>query len=205
MKATNTKNIQAIILAAGQSKRYGSNKTHICIDGIPMPIKISLTLQSININSLIVINESNIILQQSVNKHAINYIINNEETNTGIGSSIALAVQSTPDANGWLICLADMPFININTYKKIISTLQESNGKHIIIPRYNKKNGHPVAFGNNFYQQLINKSGDTGAKNIINNNLTLVDYIDINDPFILQDIDTPQDFKRLANLTHNKF
>jgi len=189
--------IQAIILAAGQSKRYGSDKTHLQINNTPISIQIALLLKSLCTRALIVINENNLVLQESIEKHNTESIINTY--NSGIGSSISLAVKATKDASGWLICLADMPYIQPDTYKKIITALQKNTADKIIVPRYKSRLGHPVGFGRSYYNLLTNRQGDTGAKDIIRNHLEQVIYIDIDDAYILEDIDTPADFERLAH------
>jgi len=173
--------IYYIILAAGTSQRFGADKTQLCIDDTPMAISIALILKKITPNILIIINEDN----------------NPSATNSGIGSSISRAVKETRHADGWIFCLGDMPFIQPDTYIQVYNALNTEHERSIILPRYNKKPGHPVGFTRFYQTQLEDKTGDTGARTIINNNINNVHYIQTEDAGILIDIDTKADFDRM--------
>ncbi|VAW69647.1 hypothetical protein MNBD_GAMMA09-2659 [hydrothermal vent metagenome] len=189
--------IYYIILAAGTSQRFGADKTQLCIDDTPMAISIALILKKITPNILIIINEDNEKLQQATNKYNIDYRLNPSATNSGIGSSISRAVKETRHADGWIFCLGDMPFIQPDTYIQVYNALNTEHERSIILPRYNKKPGHPVGFTRFYQTQLEDKTGDTGARTIINNNINNVHYIQTEDAGILIDIDTKADFDRM--------
>ena len=189
----NLKNIQGVVLAAGSSRRFGRDKTLVYINDLPMAIKTALSLKSVVENVFIVINENNTALQEMALKFGIKYVVNKTEVNSGIGSSISLAVKSSSRAEGWIFCLADMPFIQINTYDMVLSALNESGSDSIVIPRFNGKSGHPVGFGQSFCDSLLRKTGDVGAKTIIQNQLNNITYIETDDSAVLVDIDTELD------------
>jgi len=189
-----TENVQGVVLAAGCSRRFGADKTLECIDGLPMAIKSALSLKSVVQNVLIIISENNTSLQKAAIKYGIKCVINRTEFNSGIGSSISLAVRATPDANGWMFCLADMPFIKNHTYKMVLDALNRDG--NIVVPRFNGRSGHPVAFGKTFQDLLAEKTGDTGAQTIIKSHLDSITYIETEDSGVLLDIDTELDLKK---------
>ncbi len=191
---------QVIVLAAGKSTRFGSDKTKISIDHIPISISICKKIQPLIKNILITINENNIQLQQSAEKHKIDYLIIPDNINYGIGSSISQAVLKTSNAKRWMFCLGDMPFIKPETYAKVINNALSQPDNAIVIPTYNKKNGHPISFGQHYYSELIKLNKDTGAKSIIKKNTSLVAHIKTNDKYIHKDIDNENDLKKFAHL-----
>ena len=185
------KNIVGILLAAGQSTRFGSNKLlH------PLNKSKSIGQQSAHNliqacpNSIAVINNTSSTLAESLSDTGLK-IIENTEAAQGMGSSIACGVQASADADAWLIVLADMPFIQTQTIKKIIQNFKEN--KCIIAATYLHQQGHPVLFSQHFFKALTQLNSDNGAKNILNNNSEFIKLIEINDPGILQDIDLMKD------------
>jgi len=104
----------------------------------------------------------------------------------GLGESIAQGVKETSNWDGWLIHLADMPFINSDIFIQMAEALKKWP---LVRPIYKGLPGHPVGISANYYHNLINLSGDEGAKSILRNNSIL--ELDINDSNVVKDIDYP--------------
>jgi molybdenum cofactor cytidylyltransferase len=192
--------IQAVVLAAGCSVRFGDEeKTLALIDGIPMAIKTALSIKATIGNVIMIVNQKNSKLQQLATGYDIDYVVNNDSLNTGIGSSISLAVTSSEGAAGWVFCPADMPFIRSSTYLRVMDNLIQNGKNSIVVPRFQGRAGHPVGFGKVFQNELKEKAGDVGGRTIIKNNLSCVRYIEVEDSSVVVDIDTQSDFERLSN------
>src|SRR5947208_4959013 len=80
-------------------------------------------------------------------------------------SSLACGVQATPDADGWLVALADMPWIKPSTIRTLAAAL--TAGADIVAPSYNGERGHPVGFARRHYAALSALTGDEGARAIV--------------------------------------
>ena len=186
--------IQAVLLAAGKSKRFGHlDKTHLEIDGVAMAIKTALLFTPIVESVLIVLSEDNKLLQDLAKTENIDVVINDSLNNSGIGSSVSLSVSSRPSVDAWLFCPADMPFIKSETIVKVVDAIRKSDDKTIVVPRYNNRNGHPVCFGRFYKQALLERSGDVGARTIIKKNAHAIHYIDVDDAGVCRDVDVPSD------------
>lgn len=186
--------VGAIILAAGFSTRFGSIKLSAELSN-----GATIFEQTINrIRSVIpnykVVTRPELVEQISPYETDL-YIFKGAEK--GMGASLAYGIKL---ANSWkacLICLADMPFIQADTYRIIANHLDENS---IIIPIHAQKNGNPVGFGNKFFKELKSLSGDSGGRLIIQANKHAVVKHMIDDAAILYDIDTPEDLERLQSL-----
>jgi molybdenum cofactor cytidylyltransferase len=106
----------------------------------------------------------------------------------GMGDSLAAAVRACPDADGWLVVLGDMPYIEGGTYRTLLEGISESR---IRVPLGQRGRGHPVGFGRVFAQDLQALEGDQGGKRLLT--VENVDEIAIDDPGIYQDVDQPGD------------
>lgn len=115
------------------------------------------------------------------------------EATRGMGASLAAGVAARPDAGGWVIALADMPWIASDTIKQIAQAL---DAQHCVAPFHAGQRGHPIGFGADFFARLSMLDGDEGARRLIDP-ATLV-RIEVDDAGILHDVDTPADLERPA-------
>ena len=108
----------------------------------------------------------------------------------GMGDSIAAAVAASAAADGWLVVLGDMPFIQSSTIERVIDALEDIN-----VPLHAGQYGHPVAFAHAFGPALMALSGDRGAKPLFAEAQLREVWVD--DPGVLWDVDVPErlDFK----------
>ena len=163
-------NIKKILLAAGESKRFGDkNKLSEIINGKPIINHILDTLFEIfDPSELIVIvgHEHKLIKNLICNKDV--KILVNIDYKKGIGTSIALGVNYLEtDIDGVMIIPADMPYLNskdlINLEKKFI----ELNCEKVVMPEYNSRIGNPVILPRNYFNTLKSLKDDFGARSLI--------------------------------------
>ncbi len=116
-------------------------------------------------------------------------IVESTRAEQGMGDTIADAVRASESANGWLIALADMPWITAALVQKVSAgiTYPES----IAAPRFNGQRGQPVAFGKAWKEQLLALKGDTGAREILK--AAPIDWVDWHDDSVNRDVDTKLD------------
>ena len=110
----------------------------------------------------------------------------------GMGASLAWGVRAAPLAAGWLIALADMPWIAPATIARVANALR--GGAPIAAPGWRGERGHPVGLASKFYGELAALSGDEGAKTILARHR--VSLIATDDPNVVRDVDTPADLLR---------
>ena len=162
--------IKKILLAAGESKRFGDkNKLLEIINGRPIINHILDTLFEIFDHSeLIVIvgHEHKLIKNLIFNKDI--KILENKDYRKGIGTSIALGMNNlNADIDGVMVIPADMPYINskdlVNLEKKFI----EFNCVKVVMPEHNSRIGNPVVLPRNYFNTLKSLKNDFGARSLI--------------------------------------
>lgn len=187
--------LQVILLAAGASRRFGSNKLLQPIDADVCVLDRSYRAASaMHANPLLVINDDPVVLAHCEANH-YSYLIN-AQAEQGMASSIVCGMRASDDAQGWAICLADMPCIRQQTMLQLRSAW---DGERILLPRYRQQAGHPVIFPRKYFAQLTGLLGDQGARRIVQDSDEVV-YLDIDDPGVLLDIDTPADMRQAIHL-----
>lgn len=122
-------------------------------------------------------------------------VILNSKSSQGMSQSIVAGVSQTEQASGWLIGLADMPFVKQATIKQL---LQRSVGQSILRPVYQSKTGNPVYFDAKYKTMLCALQGDQGAREMLSSLQNQIGYIEVDDHGVLQDVDTPEDLLNYA-------
>ncbi len=110
-----------------------------------------------------------------------------KQATQGMATTLSYGIQCSAESHGWIIALADMPYVQPRTAQKVYQALQ--TGASIVAPFYQNKRGHPVGFSKKFKQELIALAGDKGAQSIIKKHQTELVRLDTNDSGILADID----------------
>ncbi len=106
---------------------------------------------------------------------------------SGMGDSIAAAVKASGAADGWLVVLGDMPFIQSSSIERVIDALEEGA---IGVPVQAGEYGHPVAFDRAFGPGLLALVGDRGARSLFAD--AALREVPVLDPGVLWDVDTPR-------------
>jgi molybdenum cofactor cytidylyltransferase len=101
-------------------------------------------------------------------------------------------VQHSADADGWLVALADMPYVRATTVTRLIDAL--AGGASLAAPRCAGRRGHPVGFAAYWGNALRGLSGDVGARELLARNQDQLTLVDVDDPGVLWDLDRPEQF-----------
>ncbi|HYD97558.1 MAG TPA: nucleotidyltransferase family protein [Noviherbaspirillum sp.] len=129
-------------------------------------------------------------IRQALLGRDANFICN-PDGGSGLGSTIACGVKATPEADGWLVALGDMPFIRADTILRVARRLED--GAALVFPAYKGKRGHPVGFSRRFYRDLLALDGDAGARRILDAHPDACIATDVDDAGVLRDVDLPSD------------
>lgn len=109
----------------------------------------------------------------------------------GMAASLVHALSQAQDASGWVIALADMPYVRPTTISALADAL--GGGAHIAAPSYHGERGNPVAFDRVHLPALLLLRGDEGARRLLKSHP--VTEVAVDDPGIREDIDTPADLR----------
>jgi len=184
-----------ILLAAGKSTRFGSNKLlYPVIDNTPMILLCAEKLASVLPDSVAVISSELIGLTTQLEQLGLAVVIN-EQAELGMGSSISCAIRAgeslSQSSGGWLIMLADMPYLHSQTIQQLVNQLEK--GASIVAPAYNQKRGHPVGFSQTYKNELLALNKDKGAREILKKYHEALELVPVNDKGVLLDIDQLSD------------
>lgn len=194
-----------IILAAGASTRFGRPKQLVRLKGRCL---IEWVLDAALISKLsriiLVLGYAHQKVQRALGEkllHSKLQVEVNPHHKKGQSCSLQLGLSRVRDAfPAVMFLLADQPLVDAATLNTLLDNFWSAD-KDICIPTFAGKKGNPCIFKNKFYQQIMNISGDIGARRIIKANPESVLEVDIKNPHFFLDVDTPEDLERINKLT----
>jgi molybdenum cofactor cytidylyltransferase len=185
------KEIVGILLAAGNSRRFGSPKLlHPLASGESMAIAAARHLVTAIPASLAVIRPGDRDLAERFSALGLG-VVENPHADRGMGSSLAVGVTATADAPGWLVALADMPWIQPETILALANELRQ--GRSLVAPVHCGQRGHPVGFNRKWGRQLQALTGDQGARSLLAGHRAELTLQPTKDPGVLLDVDREMD------------
>jgi molybdenum cofactor cytidylyltransferase len=93
-----------------------------------------------------------------------------------------------------LVVLGDQPRIQPKTVYRVLKAYAEGAG-NLIIPSYQMQRGHPLLIGRRYWQEFLALAKDATPRMVINAHQAEITYITVDNDSILQDVDTPQEYR----------
>ena len=179
--------VTGILLAAGSSRRFGADKRwHRLADGRPMVLHAAERLAAACSAGVVVVRPDDAALRELLAPTGLRCVVC-ERAADGMGHSLAAGVAAAASADGWLVALADMPFIAPRSYSAVIDAL--GRGARIARPVFRGEVGHPVGFSAPYRDALLALTGDAGARSILRVDPEAVCLCPVDDAAVVQDID----------------
>lgn len=188
-------NIWAIVLAAGKSTRMKKQKLLLPFNGE--------TIVETVVQKIIPVLESKIIvvlgshyneIKQKISKLQVTSCFNKDFEN-GMLSSVICGLNALPEnAEAAMVFLGDQPQISTDVIQKVAEEWKQSD-KGIVIPTFNGKRGHPVLIETKYKAEINRLDSSKGLRQLMIENPDDIYEIEMKQPEILRDIDTPEDYE----------
>lgn len=196
-----------IILAAGQSSRFGADKL---LHELTIAGKSRSLIQHTVLSWLSVFDEINVVVQ--LDSPCLQYSIQTLEiadnkqiklvpcrdADLGMAHSLRAGIKATDNAEGWIIGLADMPLIPTSVLSQAYHNIRL--GASITAPFFKGRRGHPVGLSRCYRDELLALRGDTGAKSLLQREVENIVEIEAEHQGVLADIDELKDVHVIEHL-----
>lgn len=191
--------INLIMLAAGNSRRFGSNKLLYEVEGAPMYARILQILAGVRENicreglldaEILVVTQYEEIADAARGLGAeVRYNLHPEQ---GISSSLKIGLAASESADACLFAVSDQPWLKPETIEGLVR-LFVSSSRGIACVSHGGEPGNPCVFSRKYYPDLMALSGDAGGKRIVKAHLSDTAMLEILDAAELLDIDRDSD------------
>jgi CTP:molybdopterin cytidylyltransferase MocA len=186
-----------VILAAGASRRMGSPKQLIELNGKPLIVRAAEAALAAPVWPVVVVVGANSTAIRPVLAHLPVLIVENSAWSEGMASSIREGTgtvrQFSRGIDAAILALCDQPAFSAETVARLLRAQRET-GRGIVAARYDGRLGAPALFTREHFVSLASLTGEEGARDLINGDPARVAAVDL--PELAHDLDTPADLNR---------
>lgn len=185
-------NTGLILLAAGNSIRFGENKLFALVDGKPMLERAINTAAKTKIPFIVVTQAGK---AADTAKDLGAEVIINSKPEYGLSHSVHLGTEHFLYKDALIFMVCDQPYLRAETIQHLVSEFYMSPKRIACISNGNRR-GNPAMFDISFAPELMALKGDTGGREIIRANPDDVLFVNAS-PNELKDIDRKSDLKNI--------
>ena len=199
--------ISAIILAAGQSRRMGTQKLLLPFDGgtvigriageiLRSPVARTIVVVGADGARVVVALENETVLRNADKARDFFSFVPNPDPIGDMLSSVRCGLRALPpECEAILVALGDQPSINADLIARIVNAFCVS-GRGIIVPAYGGKRGHPLLFAARYCEEILTRYDDLGLRGLLQAHPKDVFELPADTAGVLSDMDYPEDYRR---------
>ena len=177
----------AVLLAAGASRRFGTDKRLHSLDGTPMVVRTAELYATSFSKLYIVLKQDDEAVARLVEPLKPAIVIA-EDAAKGMGRSLAAGISAAAGHPFVFVALADMPFVQASTLRQLRDLAAPGC---IVRPLYRGTPGHPVGFAADYFEALGQLKGDQGAREVIRRHSRSLVQFWTDDAGVVRDVDRP--------------
>jgi molybdenum cofactor cytidylyltransferase len=193
--------ISAIVLAAGASRRMGTQKLLLPYTGKTIITHIVEQLCESRLAEIIVVtgHEPDRITTELAGRPV--QFAHNPDYESGMLSSVRCGLRVLPQGcEAALIALGDQPSITTALIREMYQVFQELK-PGILVPRHGGRRGHPMIFSKRYFAEVLAQYDDVGLRGLLQKHPQDIYELDVPTDAVLADMDYPEDYRReLARL-----
>ena len=116
----------------------------------------------------------------------------------GLSASLKAGIAAVPEeCAAALVCLGDMPLVTGRMIDRLLGTYDPDEGRLIVLPTFRGKQGNPMLWDRRFFSEILQISGDSGARFLLGKHLEAVAEVEMADDAVLRDFDTTDSLNSL--------
>lgn len=186
-----------ILLAAGMSTRLGRPKQLIKTGDEYLLWRVIHAALASDLERIVLVlgHKAEVIIEALKEKldHCKLRLVINQRFRDGMSTSLQSGLRAVENQfPSIMVLLGDMPLVDADTINNLLHRFRASD-KSICAPISRGKRGHPVCFSKKLYPLIMRISGDIGARDIVERNISDILFIEAENSEVFFDVDNESD------------
>jgi molybdenum cofactor cytidylyltransferase len=185
--------IAAVVLAAGRSRRMAPHNKLLVADrtGKTMIARVIDNVLSSNARPILVVTGHQAEqIQHALGGRPVLYV-HAADYAEGLAASLKAGIAAVPEeCAAALVSLGDMPLVTGRMIDRLLSSYDPDEGRLIVLPTFRGKQGNPMLWDRRFFPEILQITGDSGARFLLGKHLEAVAEVEMADDAVLRDFDT---------------
>lgn len=196
--------IAGVLLAAGGSTRFGQPKQLLDWNGVPLVAHIADAILLAGLDPAVAVLGCQAQAVQAALAGRPLHIATSWRWESGLSASLQAGLAALPpDVDGAIFVQCDQPFLSADLLRRLIARFEQGDAL-IVYPSHGGQRSTPVLFSRALFSELAAVSGDQGGRALIDRYADQAAAVEVDDPCLLADIDSPDDYQRLSQLWQAK-
>lgn len=182
--------VAAIILAAGDSTRMGTQKLLLPVGNECLIQRVVRVAREAALEPIVVVTgRDHDLIVPLVGEGVI--VVRNTDPSRGMLSSVRTALNALPgESLSAVLFLGDQPACSFPQVEALLRARAD-----IAVPVFNGRRGHPLYFSLRHREAILKRYDDTGLRGLLTDHADTVVEVPLDDPGVLIDVDTPQEYE----------
>ncbi len=194
--AENPKTVAAVVLAAGLSQRMGAPKMVLEWKGSTIIAHVAQTLLEGGVERLTVVTGfARDLVEAALAGFPVEFVYNERYANGEMLISLQTGLRAlAPEVDAAMIVLGDQPQMLSSTVRLALESYAQDEGK-LVVPSYQMRRGHPWLVERDLWGDILALRQPQTLRDFMQAHGSDIRYLDVDTPTILQDVDTPEDYR----------
>ncbi len=192
--------IAAVVMAAGRSRRMAPHNKLLVGDkaGKPMIARVVDNVLSSNARPILVVTGHQADqVEHALGGRPVRYV-HALDYAEGLSASLKAGIAAVPpECAAAVVCLGDMPLVTGRMIDRLLSMYDQEEGRLIVLPTFRGKQGNPMLWDKRFFPEILQISGDSGARFLVGKYAEFVCEVEMSDDAVLRDFDTTESLATL--------
>jgi molybdenum cofactor cytidylyltransferase len=192
--------IAAVVLGAGRSRRMAPHNKLLIPDktGKPMIARVVDSVLSSGARPvLVVLGHMAEEVETALAGRPVRYV-HAPDYAEGLSASLKAGIAAVPpECAAAVVCLGDMPLVTGRMIDRLLAAYDPTEGRRIVLPTFRGKQGNPMLWDRSFFSEILEITGDSGARFLVGKHLEVVAEIEMADDAVLRDFDTTESLATL--------
>lgn len=190
--------VSAVVLAAGESTRMGTQKLFLPFGSKSVVRTVVDTLCLGGVDDVVVVTGfESARLRAHLADADVRFVHNRRYRSADMHTSIRCGFRAVADARMCLLMPGDLPVVQKETIRSLIDSFDPKEGLAVLVPVCGEKRGHPVLLSWKFRSTVLKSREKMALKKLTATGMPGVKLLEVNDPGIHLDLDSPEDYKHI--------